>query len=147
MSSTGYLSLSLLGVESALLRAKDYWIVAPRSKLISGLGIYTTYCGFFLMKLKICYANVSLVLCAISYVLRFLYRLHSSANPSFHDAIEEIAHVRPRCSSFSMAVMSWSLSHWDLNSPVFSLVARVLALSTTLVTLELEVINCPLSSI
>jgi hypothetical protein len=34
-----------------------------------------------------------------------------------------------------------------LNSPVFSLAARVLAFSTMLVTSELEVINRPLSSV
>jgi hypothetical protein len=55
--------------------------------------------------------------------------------------------VRPCCSSFSRATLSWSLSHYDLNSLVFSLVARVLDFSITLVTLELQVTNCPLSSI
>jgi hypothetical protein len=134
MSSTRYLSLSLLGAELALLRAKGYWIVAPRSKLISELGICTTYCGFFLMKLKNYCANVSSTLCAISCVLCFLYRWLSSANPSFHDAIEEIAHVRPRCSSFLRAALSWSLSRYDLNLSVFSLAARVLAFSSTLIT-------------
>jgi hypothetical protein len=32
----------------------------------------------------------------------------SSANPSFYDAIEEAARVRPRCSSVSRAALSWS---------------------------------------
>jgi hypothetical protein len=44
-------------------------------------------------------------------------------------------------------VLSWSLSRSNLNSPVFSLVVRILAFSTTLVTSKLEVINHPLSSI
>jgi hypothetical protein len=147
MSSMGYLSLSLLGAESALLRAMGWWIVALRSRLISELVIYTTYCGFFLMKLKNCCANVSSVLCAISCVLRFLYRWLSYANPSFHDAIEEIARVWPWCSSFLRATLNWSLSRCDLNSPVFSLAVRVLAFSTTLITSELKVINQPLSSV
>jgi hypothetical protein len=147
MSSMGYLSLSLLGAESALLEAKGCWTVAPISKLIFGLVIYTTYCGFFLMKLKNYCANVSSALCAISCVLRFLYRWLSFANPSFHDAITEIPRVRPRCPSFSRAALSWSLSRCDLNSSVFSLVVRVLAFSTTLVTSEFETINCLLSSI
>jgi hypothetical protein len=52
MSSIGYLSLSLLGVEPALLRAKGFSTVAPRSKLISGLYIYRTYCGVFSHEIK-----------------------------------------------------------------------------------------------
>jgi hypothetical protein len=43
--------------------------------------------------------------------------------------------------------LSWSLSRSNLNAPVFSLVVRILAFSTTLVTSKLEVINHPLSSI
>jgi hypothetical protein len=64
---------------------------------------------------------------------------------SFHDAIEEIALVRPQCSSFSRAALSWSLSCYDLNLPFLSLGMRVLAFSTTSVTSELEVINRLLS--
>jgi hypothetical protein len=45
------------------------------------------------------------------------------------------------------ATLSWSLSHCELNSLVFSLAAIVLTFSTTLVTLELEVINRPMSSV
>jgi hypothetical protein len=97
----------------------------------------------FPMKLKNCCANISSALCTISYVLRFLYKWLSSTNPSFHDANEEIDRVQPRCSSFSRAALSWSLSHCDLNLPVFSLAARVLAFSTMLVTSDLEVINRP----
>jgi hypothetical protein len=48
---------------------------------------------FFLMKLKNCCANVSIALCTISFVLHFLYKWLSSTNPSFYDAIEEIARV------------------------------------------------------
>jgi hypothetical protein len=49
MSSAG--NLSLLGAELALLRAKG-WILAPRSKLISLIDIYTTYYGFFSHQIK-----------------------------------------------------------------------------------------------
>jgi hypothetical protein len=99
------------------------------------------------MKLKNYCANISSALCAISSVLLFLYRWLSFMNPSFHDVIEEIARVRPRCSSFSRAALSLSLSHYDLNLPAFSLAERVLNFSTTLVTSELEVINHLLSSV
>jgi hypothetical protein len=121
--------------------------MVPRSKLISGLGIRTTYCESFLMKLKNYCANVPSALCVIFCVLRFLYICLSSVNPSFHAAIKEIARVQPRCSLFLRAALSWSLSHYDLNSPVFSLAARVLAFSTTLATSELEAINRLLSSV
>jgi hypothetical protein len=84
---------------------------------------------------------------SISCLPRFLYIWMSSANPSFYDAIEEIAHVRPRCSSVSMVALSWSFWHCNLNSSIFSLVTRSLAFSVTLVISEFEVINCPLSSI
>jgi hypothetical protein len=97
------------------------------------------------MKLKNCCANVSSALCAILCVLCFLYIWLSSANPSFHDEIEEITRVRPRCSSFSRAALNWSFSRCDFNLPIFSLAVRVLAFSTTLVNSEFEVINCLLS--
>jgi hypothetical protein len=142
ISSMGY--LSLLGAESALLGANG-WTTSPRSELISRIGIYTTYCEFFVVKLKNYWANVSSLLCVGSCVLCFLYIWLSSANPSFHNAIEEIAHVRPRCSSFSRAALSWSLSFYDLNSPVFYLAVRVLTFSIIMVTLELEVTNRLLS--
>jgi hypothetical protein len=144
ISSMGY--LSLLGAESALLGA-DGWTASLRAKLISRIGICTTYCGFFVMKLKNYCANVSSSLCTSSCVLHFLYIWLSSANPSFHNAIEETAHVRPRCSSFLRATLSWSLSFYDLNSLVFYLVVRDLTFSIILVTLELEVTNRPLSSV
>jgi hypothetical protein len=71
----------------------------------------------------------------------------SSGNPYFHNEIEETACVRPRCSSISRAVLSWSFWRCDLNSPIFSLVMRYLAFSITLVISEFEVINYLLSSI
>jgi hypothetical protein len=79
----------------------------------------------------------------------FLVHMTFIRKPFFHDAIEEIARVRPRCSSFSRDALSWSLSlsRCDINCHVFSLAVRVLAFSTTLVTSELEVINHPLSSV
>jgi hypothetical protein len=67
----------------------------------------------------------------------------SSTNPCFHDVIEEIAHVRPRCSSVSRAVLNWFFWHCVLNSLVFSLVMRSLAFSITLVISKFEVTNCP----
>jgi hypothetical protein len=79
----------------------------------------------FLIKLKNCCSNVSSALCTISCVLHFLYRCLSSTNPSFHEAIKEIAHVRPQCSLFLRVALSWSLSHYDLNSQVFFLVASL----------------------
>jgi hypothetical protein len=128
MSSTGY--LSLLGAETTLHGAKG-WIASPRFKLISGIGIYTTYYGVFLIKLNNGSTNVSSSLCADSCILCFLYIWLSFTNPSFHDAIEEIAHVRPWCFLISRAGPSWSLSRCDLNSPVFSLAVRVLAFLET----------------
>jgi hypothetical protein len=71
----------------------------------------------------------------------------SSGNPSFHDAIEEIAHVRRRCSSVSRDALSWSFWCYGLNSSIFLLMMRSLAFSITLVISECEVINYLLSSI
>jgi hypothetical protein len=65
-------------------------------------------------------------------------------NPSIHDAIEEIAHVRPRCSSVSRAALSWSFWHCGLNLLAFSLVMRSLAFSITILISEFEVTNCDL---
>jgi hypothetical protein len=91
-----------------------------------------------------------IVLCRL-YILsclpHFLYMWMSSTIPSFHDAIEEIAHVRPRCSSVSRAVLSWSFWHCSLNLLAFSLVMRSLAFWITLVISEFEVSNYLLSSV
>jgi hypothetical protein len=71
----------------------------------------------------------------------------SSANPAFHDAIDEIGRVRHRCSSVSRATLGWSFWCYDLNLLAFSLVTRSLAFSITLVISEFDVTNCPLSYI
>jgi hypothetical protein len=54
-------------------------------------------------------------------------------NPSFHDAIKEIADVRPQCSSVSRAVLSWPFWCCGLNLLALSLVMISLAFSITLV--------------
>jgi hypothetical protein len=84
---------------------------------------------------------------SVSCLPHFLYIWMSSVNPYFHDAIEEIAHMRPRCSSISRVVLSWSFWRCGLNLPAFSLVMRSLAFSITLVISKFEVINYLLSSI
>jgi hypothetical protein len=102
------------------------------------------------MKLKIWVANCSSLFAdsaSISCLPPFLYVWMSSANPSFHDAIEEIARVRPQCCSVSRATLSWSFWRCGLNLPVFSFVMRSLTFSITQVISEFEVTNYPLSSI
>jgi hypothetical protein len=102
------------------------------------------------MKLKNWVANCSSLFADSASILClpcFLYIWMSSANPSFHDAIEEIAHVRPWCSSVSRVMLSWSFWRCGLNLPAFSLVMRSLAFSITLVISEFEVTNYPLSSV
>jgi hypothetical protein len=104
----------------------------------------------FLMKLKNWVTNCSLSFAdsaSISCLPCFLYIWLSSANPSFHDAITEIARVWPRCSSVLRATLSWSFWHYGLNLLVFSLVMGSLTFSITLVISEFEVTNCLLSSI
>jgi hypothetical protein len=63
--------LSLLGAEPALLRAKG-WIVVWRSKLISGVGICTTYCGVFFpheIKELLCKCLFSIILYLLCFTL------------------------------------------------------------------------------
>jgi hypothetical protein len=105
----------------------------------------------FILKLKNWVANYSSLLSADSASLSclpcFLYIWMSSANPSFHDVIEEIAHVRSRCSSVLRTALSWSFWHYELTLLTFSLVTRSLVFSTTQVISEFEVTNYLLSSL
>jgi hypothetical protein len=106
--------------------------------------------GCFLMKLKNRVANCTSLFAdsaSISCLPCFLYIWMSSLNPSFHNVIEEKAHVRPRCSLVLRAALSWSFWRCGLNLPIFSLVMRSLAFLISLVISEFEVTNCPLSSI
>jgi hypothetical protein len=146
MSSTYYFWWS--GVELVLLEVNPM----PISKLICGIDTWLiTMYGCFLIKLKNWDVNCSSSLFAnfasLSCLPCFWYIWMSSANPSVYDAIEELAHVRPRCSSVLRAALSWSFWRCCLNLPTFSLVTRSLAFLITLVISEFEVTNCLLSSV
>jgi hypothetical protein len=135
MLSTWYFWLS--GVEPALLEVKsnvdtqidlwnrhltnnDVWVFSYEIKELRCKLLFIIIC-------KLCIFTVS------STLLVHMGALHE---PFLHDAIEEIAHVRPQCSSVSRATLSWSFWHCGLNFPAVSLVMRYLTFSITLVNIR-----------